>query len=101
MKEEFIDNLSYVMVFVVFIAFLFWISEKVNIPRPQQTPTFIVDTVTQKQIDTVRIEKVRIKYNYEKQIDTIYLLDSIGIDSAYSSTIKRLDSLEKIGFFES
>jgi hypothetical protein len=100
MKEESIDNLIYIGTFVVFLAFLFWIGDYVNKRKAVHTPVFTVDTVTQKQIDTVVIERKRIKYIYEKQIDTIYMLDSVGIDSAYTATIKRLDSLEKIGFFE-
>ena len=59
------------------------------------------DTITkyQRTIDTLTIERAKLKTIYEKDIDTIYLLDSIAIDSAYSKAIQRLIELEGAGFF--
>jgi len=60
------------------------------------------DTITkyQMRIDTLTIERTKLKTIYEKDIDTIYLLDSVAIDSAYTKSIQRLIELEKTGFFE-
>ena len=60
------------------------------------------DTITkyQKQIDTLTIERIKLKTIYEKQIDTIYLLDSVSIDSAYTKAIQRLQQFENAGFFK-
>jgi hypothetical protein len=51
-------------------------------------------------IDTLEVERIKTKTIYEKQIDTIYLLDSIAIDSAYTKAIQRLQQLEGSGFFK-
>lgn len=51
-------------------------------------------------IDTLEVERIKTKTIYEKQIDTIYLLDSIAIDSAYTKAIGRLQQLENAGFFK-
>jgi hypothetical protein len=51
-------------------------------------------------IDTLKVERIKTKTIYEKQIDTIYLLDSIAIDSAYTKAIQRLQQLERTGFFK-
>ncbi len=51
-------------------------------------------------IDTLEVERIKTKTIYEKQIDTIYLLDSIAIDSAYTKAINRLQQLEGAGFFK-
>ena len=60
------------------------------------------DTITkyQMRIDTLTIERTKLQKIYEKDIDTIYLLDSTAIDSAYTKAIQRLIELEKTGFFE-
>lgn len=60
------------------------------------------DTITkyQRTIDTLTIERTKLKTIYEKDIDTIYLMDSTAIDSAYAKSIQRLIELEKTGFFE-
>jgi len=59
------------------------------------------DTITkyQRTIDTLTIERTKLKTIYEKDIDTIYLLDSVAIDSAYTEAIKKLIELEGAGFF--
>ena len=51
-------------------------------------------------IDTLEVERIKTKTIYEKQIDTIYLLDSVAIDSAYAGAIQRLQQLERTGFFK-
>lgn len=73
--------------------------------RPKPSRVQIVthsDTITkyQRTIDTLTIERTKLKTIYEKDIDTIYLLDSTAIDSAYTEAIQRLIELEKAGFFE-
>ena len=77
----------------------------VLICRPAPSRLQIVttsDTITkyQRTIDTLTIERTKLKKIYEKDIDTIYLLDSLAIDSAYTEAIQRLIELEKTGFFE-
>jgi len=52
------------------------------------------------RIDTLTIERTKLKTIYEKDIDTIYLMDSTSIDSAYTEAIQRLIELEGAGFFE-
>lgn len=51
-------------------------------------------------VDTLEVERIKTKTIYEKQIDTIYLLDSIAIDSAYTKAIDKLRSLGRTGFFK-
>ena len=51
-------------------------------------------------IDTLEVQRIKTKTIYEKQIDTIYLLDSVSIDSAYTKAIQRLQELERTGFFK-
>lgn len=76
----------------------------VLICRPKPSRVQIVtssDTITAylRQIDTLTIERTKLKTIYEKDIDTIYMLDSVAIDSAYSEAIQRLIELEGAGFF--
>ena len=60
------------------------------------------DTITkyQMRIDTLTIDRIKLQKIYEKDIDTIYLMDSVAIDSAYTKAIERLIELEGAGFFE-
>jgi Tfp pilus assembly protein PilN len=51
-------------------------------------------------IDTLEVERIKTKTIYEKSIDTIYLYDSVAIDSAYTKAIQRLQQLEGSGFFK-
>jgi hypothetical protein len=55
--------------------------------------------VLKARIDTLKLERIKLKTIYEKDIDTIYLMDSTAIDSAYTKAIQRLIELEKAGFF--
>ena len=72
-------------------------------PKPSRVQNVThSDTITkyQKQIDTLTIERTKLKTIYEKDIDTLYLMDSVAIDSAYAKAIERLIELEGAGFFE-
>jgi hypothetical protein len=55
--------------------------------------------VLKARIDTLKLERIKLKTIYEKDIDTIYMYDSTAIDSAYTKSIQRLIELEKAGFF--
>jgi hypothetical protein len=55
--------------------------------------------VLKARIDTLKLERIKIKSIYEKDIDTIYLMDTTAIDSAYTKAIERLIELEQAGFF--
>ncbi len=55
--------------------------------------------VLKARVDTLKLERIKIKSIYEKDIDTIYMFDSTAIDSAYTKAIQRLIELEQAGFF--
>lgn len=55
--------------------------------------------VLKSRIDTLKLERIKIKSIYEKDIDTIYLMDTTAIDSAYTKAIERLIEMEGAGFF--
>jgi hypothetical protein len=55
--------------------------------------------VLKARIDTLKLERIKIKSIYEKDIDTIYLMDTTAIDSAYTKAIERLIEMERAGFF--
>jgi len=55
--------------------------------------------VLKARIDTLKLERIKLKTIYEKDIDTIYLMDSTAIDSAYTKAIQRLIEMEQAGFF--
>lgn len=59
-----------------------------------------IQKVIEQRIDTLVKTRVKIKEIYHERIDTIYLYDSIAIDSAYTKAIKRLSELEKSGYFK-
>ena len=72
-------------------------------PKPSrvQIVTHLDSVVVLKAyIDTLEVERIKTKTIYEKQIDTIYLLDSVAIDSAYTKAIQRLQQFENAGFFK-
>lgn len=68
--------------------------------RVQNVTTSDTITAYLRTIDTLTIDRIKLQKIYEKDIDTIYLLDSVAIDSAYSRAIQRLIELEGAGFFE-
>lgn len=55
--------------------------------------------VLKARIDTLKLERIKLKTIYEKDIDTIYMYDSTAIDSAYAKAIERLIEMEGAGFF--
>jgi hypothetical protein len=55
--------------------------------------------VLKARVDTLKLERIKIKTIYEKDIDTIYLMDTTAIDSAYAKAIERLIEMEGAGFF--
>lgn len=59
-----------------------------------------IQKVIEQRIDTLVKTRVKIKEIYHEKIDTIYLYDSIAIDSSYTKAIKRLSELEKAGYFK-
>lgn len=93
------------IVFIKAVSISIGIGIGVLLCQPKPNRVQIVshsDTITAylRTIDTLTIERTKLKTIYEKDIDTIYLLDSVAIDSAYSESIQRLIELEGAGFFE-
>jgi hypothetical protein len=70
-----------------------------NKTEVQYVPHNDTIVVLKARIDTLKVERIKLKTIYEKDIDTIYVMDSTAIDSAYSKAIQRLIELEKAGFF--
>lgn len=68
--------------------------------RGQIVPRYDSIFVLKAYVDTLEVERIKTKTIYEKQIDTIYLLDSVAIDSAYTKAIQRLQQFENAGFFK-
>jgi hypothetical protein len=66
----------------------------------QFVPRYDSIVVLKAYVDTLEVERIKTKTIYEKQIDTIYLLDSVAIDSAYTKAIQRLEQFENAGFFK-
>jgi hypothetical protein len=93
------------IVFIKVASISIGIAIGVLICRPEPSRLQFVttsDTITkyQMRIDTLTIERTKLKTIYEKDIDTIYLMDSTAIDSAYTKAIQRLIEMEGAGFFE-
>jgi hypothetical protein len=98
MKEQFIKWIAFAIGLIVA-----WIIGKNSCSSNRlQIVTTSSDTVVvlKARIDTIEKERIKIKDIYEKQIDTIYLYDSIAIDSAYTKAIQRLLQSERAGFFK-
>jgi len=92
-----------VLVTVVSISIGFALGVLLLQPKPSrvQIVTHLDSVVVLKAyIDTLEVERIKTKTIYEKQIDTIYLLDSVAIDSAYTKAIQRLQQFENAGFFK-
>jgi hypothetical protein len=70
-----------------------------NETKVQYVPHNDTIVVLKARIDTLKLERIKIKSIYEKDIDTIYMFDSTAIDSAYTKAIQRLIEMEKAGFF--
>ena len=73
-------------------------------PRNKYTTKYVTknDTIVvlKAKIDTLNVERIKLKTIYEKDIDTIYMLDSVAIDSSYTKAIQRLIEMEGAGFFK-
>ena len=98
MKEQFIKWIA----FAVGLIIAFIIGKNSCNSNRLQIVTTSSDTIVvlKARIDTIEKERIKIKEIYEKQIDTIYLYDSIAIDSAYTKAIQRLLQSERAGFFK-
>jgi len=92
-----------VLVTVVSISIGIGIGVLLCRPKPSRVQNVThLDTVVvlKAYIDTLEVERIKTKTIYEKQIDTIYLMDSVAIDSAYTKAIQRLQQFENAGFFK-
>lgn len=84
--------------FISFYALNSW-KNSCNETKVQYVPHNDTIVVLKARIDTLKVERIKLKTIYEKDIDTIYLMDSTAIDSAYSKSIQRLIEMERAGFF--
>jgi hypothetical protein len=83
--------------FISFYAWNLWQNSCNKEPKIVRYNDTIV--VLKATVDTLKLERIKLKTIYEKDIDTIYLMDSTAIDSAYTKAIQRLIELEQAGFF--
>jgi hypothetical protein len=83
--------------FISFYALNYWQNSCNKEPGVIHRNDTIV--VLKARIDTLKLERIKLKTIYEKDIDTIYLMDTTAIDSAYAKAIQRLIELEQAGFF--
>jgi hypothetical protein len=100
MKARYIDA-----AIMISIALLLLIAVTMQIHYRQKVKVVTVrhdsiQKVIEARIDTIVKTRVKIKQIYHEKIDTIYLYDSIAIDSSYTKAIKRLRELEKAGYFK-
>ena len=95
MKDSYIKLIAFAIGLIV--AFIIG-KNSCNSNRLQIVTTSDTVVVLKARIDTIEKERIKIKEIYEKQIDTIYLYDSIAIDSAYTKAIKKLRDYERTGF---
>jgi hypothetical protein len=97
--ESMKDNYIKLIAFAVGLILAFIIGKNSsNSNRLQFVTTSDTVVVLKARIDTIEKERIKIKEIYEKQIDTIYLYDSIAIDSAYTKAIEKLRDYERTGF---
>ena len=102
MEKNFTSR-TIVLVTVVSISIGFALGVLLLQPKPtrvQFVPRYDSIVVLKAYVDTLEVERIKTKTIYEKQIDTIYLLDSVAIDSAYTKAIQRLEQFENAGFFK-
>lgn len=95
MKDSYIKLIAFAVGLIV--AFIIG-KNSCNSNRLQIVTTSDTVVVLKARIDTIEKERIKIKEIYEKQIDTIYLYDSIAIDSAYTKAIEKLRDYERTGF---
>lgn len=101
--EKSFTSRTIVLVTVVSISIGFALGVLLLQPKPtrvQFVPRYDSIVVLKAYIDTLEVERIKTKTIYDKQIDTIYLLDSVSIDSAYAKAIQRLQQFENAGFFK-
>lgn len=102
MEKNFTSK-TIVLVTVVSISIGFALGVLLLQPKPSrvQIVTHLDSVVVlNAYVDTLEVERITKQTIYEKQIDTIYLLDSVAIDSAYTKAIQRLQQFENAGFFK-
>lgn len=95
MRDQFIKWIAFAIGLIIA-----WIIGKnsCNSNRLQIVTTSDTVVVLKARIDTIEKERIKIKEIYEKKIDTIYLYDSIAIDSSYTKAIEKLRDYERTGF---
>jgi hypothetical protein len=84
--------------FISFYALNSW-KNSCNKKEVQYVPYSDTIVVLKARIDTLKLERIKLKTIYENDIDTIYLMDTTAIDSAYAKAIQRLIEMEGAGFF--
>jgi len=97
MKEQFIKYIAFGIGLI--LAFIVG-KNSCNSNRLQIVTTSDTVVVLKARIDTIQKERIKLRTIYEKQVDTIYLFDSVAIDSAYTKAIQKLREYERAGFFE-
>jgi hypothetical protein len=97
MKEQFIKYIAFGIGLI--LAFIVG-KNSCNSNRLQNVTNSDTVVVLKARIDTIQKERIKLKTIYEKQIDTIYLYDSIAIDSAYTKAIQKLRDYERAGFYQ-
>jgi Rad3-related DNA helicase len=100
MREKYIDA-----VIMIGMALLLLVAVIIQVQHRDRPVEYITkrDTIREQieaRIDTIHKERIKLKTIYEKQVDTIYLYDSIAIDSAYTKAIQKLIEMEGAGFFK-
>lgn len=100
MREKYIDA-----VIMIGMALLLLVAVIIQVQHRDRPVEYITkrDTIREQieaRIDTIQKERIKLKTIYEKQVDTIYLYDSIAIDSAYTKAIQKLIEMEGSGFFK-
>ena len=95
MKDSYIKLIAFAVGLIV--AFIIG-KNSCNSNRLQIVTTSDTVVVLKARIDTIEKERIKIKEIYEKHIDTIYLYDSMAIDSAYTKAIEKLRDYERTGF---
>jgi len=97
MKEQFIKYIAFGIGLI--IAFIVG-KNSCNSNRLQIVTNSDTVVVLKARIDTIQKERIKLRTIYEKQVDTIYLYDSIAIDSAYTKAIEKLREYERAGFYQ-
>lgn len=102
MNRKYID--AYIMISFALTLLVCLVVSGYNLQQKRKIQWITkTDTVVQQlegKIDTIIKTRVKIKEIYHEKIDTIYLYDSIAIDSSYTKAIHKLSDLEKIGYFK-